>query len=246
MRAYVRQVMTYFQGFIRAVQTEGLCQTLKRKPYEDLKTLAIFLAMVPIFGLLNRPLWGEPHVLTIGWDGQLPRIDGLIWVYHTWMPLLLGWTLMLLCQNRRLYARHIRALILGQTMAYLTFLCFQTQITVREAVIGSGLTKALLRWTYIIDNHYAGFPSVHVTLATVACLSMAQSSLPRGVKALFIAYEGLIMASTVLVDQHVLLDLFSGWIYGGLAWVIAGYWLKRMRMRMRMKRRQHEDHTDWA
>lgn len=195
---------------------------------QDWRWLYLFVLLTPVFGILNRPLpWGG-HNLQIPLDDWLPIIPQLLPVYHSWFPLLLILSVVLFFRDLSLYRRLVRSLVIGQSLAYLTFLVFPTELTIRQPVVGTGFLSWLQRATYAVDAPYAGFPSVHVTLATLICFALWRTrSFSIGWRVALIAYECLIMATTVLLDQHVVLDIPGGWICAVLSWLLAGYFVSR-------------------
>lgn len=177
----------------------------------DFCLLLLFLASVPVFGLLNRPI-GKVHDLHCWIDTLIPVVTPFILVYHSWFPFLLLNLYRLYRKDRGQFRRFASHLFLGQWAAYITFIFFQTDVT-RALELGNSIFDKLVQLTYIVDNHYAGFPSVHAltTAALIINVVASKQSVPYKIFATF--YGILIMASILLVKQHVFWDLPGGIVY---------------------------------
>lgn len=83
----------------------------------------------------------------------------------------------------------------------------------RPTVTGDSFLEVWLRMTHAVDDQFAGFPSCHVMTTTALILGVNTSSQRGKIKALVTAYGLLIIATTVLVKQHVFLDIPGGILY---------------------------------
>ena len=98
-------------------------------------------------------------------------------------------------------------LLLVYVVSDVVYLFFQTYVP-RPAVTGHGVFSHLARFIYSNDQPYCGLPSEHSSQATVfAFYLMAIGNRWRYVGT---AFALLVIASTLLVKQHFILDAVSG------------------------------------
>ena len=145
-------------------------------------------------------------------DDMIPFVRQFVLVYVLWYPLMLGTTLYLLLKDRRAFLRYARSVVLGLTACMLTFVLLPSGQELRPAEVpGSDLTARLLRAIYAADTNTNVFPSMHVVGTLAAVIGIFDSrSAPRGVQWGVAALGVLINASTVLIKQHSVLDIFAG------------------------------------
>ncbi|MDO5738335.1 MAG: phosphatase PAP2 family protein [Eubacteriales bacterium] len=192
-----------------------------------------FLAASPIMEALNHPI-GQVRDLAINLDDLIPFVPQFVLIYHSWMPSLLllavGFLLFAIKKNEKsgnlrqsadilFYRRYCLALIFGQAYAHLTFPFFQTFVTRHpfdQAPVN--IFEQLVSLTYKVDNPYCGFPSIHVLTSCLAIFFVMRSSFKKIYRYLIALHFSLIIASTLLIKQHVFWDL-----PGGLLYAILGY-----------------------
>ena len=170
-------------------------------------------------------------------DDRIPFVRQFVLIYVLWYPLMLGTALYLLLRDRRAFVRYARSAVLGLTACMLIFLLLPSGQNLRPAEVpGSDLTAWLLRAIYAADTNTNVFPSMHVvgTLAAVIAIFDSRSA-PRGAQWGVAALGVLINASTVLIKQHSVLDIFGGIALYGLVY-LAVYRLPELRRSSRLAR----------
>jgi len=192
----------------------------------DFLLLLIYILSLPLFGVLNRPI-GTVHSLYASIDDTIPFVPQFILIYHSWFPLLMANAFALYKTQRAEYRKYMMHLIVGQFAAYITFIFFQTDVT-RALDLGDSFFDKLVGLTYSIDNHFAGFPSVHALTTTALIMVVLRSKFKPVYKVFAIFYSLLILASILLVKQHVFWDLPAGIVYGVLTYPLAMLLLKRI------------------
>lgn len=197
----------------------------------------LFLVLSPIMELLNRP-FSKVYVLATTLDEMIPFVPAFVLTYHSWMPSLILTAVLFFflalraeaseqqelpfwkSKSYHFYRDYCLALIAGQGLAHLTFPFFQTYVP-RHVFTNppSGLLERLVAQTYTVDNPYCGFPSIHVLSCCLAIYFIAKSPLPPLYKFLISGHFIAIIASTLLIKQHVFWDLPGGLLYAlaGLA-----------------------------
>lgn len=171
----------------------------------------LYLLLVPIFEILNRPI-GTIHDLTTVIDDKIPFLIGFLPIYHSWFPFLIYFIIRTMIKDPKAYRPMIKTIILGLVFAYITFIVFQTTVP-RPTVSGNNFLELWLQKTHVIDNHFAGFPSCHVLTTTALILGVDTSVQSSKIKFFVTVYGLIIIATTVLVKQHVFLDIPGGILY---------------------------------
>lgn len=145
-------------------------------------------------------------------DDKIPFVRQFVLIYVMWYPLMLGTTLYLLFKDRRAFVRYARSVVLGLTACMLIFLLLPSGQELRPAEVpGNDLSAWMLRLIYAADTNTNVFPSMHVVGTLAAVIGIFDSrSAALGAKWGVAALGVLINASTVLIKQHSVLDIFAG------------------------------------
>jgi membrane-associated phospholipid phosphatase len=98
---------------------------------------------------------------------------------------------------------------LAALVSYVIFIAFPTYVE-RPEVSGGGLLSRLLRWVYKLDRPYNVFPSSHTYFSVITTYFLWRwfGGGLGGVAA--IVAGSMVIASTVLVKQHSVLDVGGG------------------------------------
>ncbi|MFM1580982.1 phosphatase PAP2 family protein [Helcococcus bovis] len=172
------------------------------------------------YELFNRP-FGTVRNLKIPFDDMIPLIKELIIPYHTYIPTLIvvGYIIYKIDFNE--YKKMILALFLAQITAYIVFMLFQTYVPRYDInLLGNDIFSNIIKHTYLIDGTYSGAPSMHVCVMSLGIFYLFKIKFNNIAKALLISYMLLICATTVLVKQHVFLDIPFGLLHAILNYCI--------------------------
>jgi membrane-associated phospholipid phosphatase len=179
----------------------------------------LLIALLAVGGIsyeaLNRPS-GQLHSLATPFDAVVPFVPLFAIPYLLFLPFLLVTFLLLGFTNWVRFRELAIATILTFVAADLCFLYFQTVVT-RPVVSGDDLGSQLVRFVYAHDQPYNDFPSLH-TAGSLLC-TFAYFRWRRVYGFLSLPLVLAIIASTVLIRQHVLADVAGGL---ALAWVTYG------------------------
>lgn len=190
-----------------------------REHKTSLLLASLFFVGSVIYGLLNHSV-ETIHYLQTSWDKSIPFVPAFAIIYHSWYPFILWLSYRVFQKNEILFQRLMVHLLIAQYLALITFSLFQTEV-VRMPVEGSDIFSRLVHLTYQLDNPYNGFPSIHV-IASLIVPWHYNRVIKEPVKGVMVwLYAGLIIASTVLIRQHELLDALGGLIYSLIAAVVA-------------------------
>ncbi|HZK28640.1 MAG TPA: phosphatase PAP2 family protein [Clostridia bacterium] len=190
--------------------------------WRDLVLLAAFFPALSLMELLNRP-FGTVHSLEIAFDSKIPLLPWTVLIYHSWAPLIIVLIVFYLLRDRGLFRRYVLAMIVGQLLANVSFLFFQTMVPRPEAQVSQAtdIFSRILGLTYGVDNPYCGFPSIHVLLCTLTILFVWQlKDAKTWFKILVSLYFTAVAISTVTTKQHVVLDIPGGIVYALVAFLL--------------------------
>ena len=154
---------------------------------------------------------GRPHYdLSIPLDSRIPFVPVFMLIY--WGAYL-SWGLnyILAAREGREHCRRcITADMIAKALCFVIFLLLPTTIARPEAA-GSGLIGWLTRTMFAADTPVALFPSIHCLDSWLCWRFLVKSrQVPRWYKWISFVFSLLVCASTVLVKQHVFVDIFAG------------------------------------
>ncbi len=190
-----------------------------RRYWRDVGLIAVFFVSMWVMELLNRPI-GTVRDLSIPFDQVIPLWPWTIVIYMTWAPLIILLAAVIFFYDRHLMRRYLITMGVGQLMANLTFPFFQTIIPrpYEQVFAGTDIFSKMLAIVYRVDNHYCGFPSIHVINCVITMvLVWSFRKAKTWVKLLVTLYFGVIAITTVTTKQHVFLDIPGGIVYGLVA-----------------------------
>lgn len=168
------------------------------------------------FELFNQP-FGNPVNLKIFIDDMIPMIKELIIVYHTFAPMMIVVGVVLFVYDKKNYKKFVITLFLSQTIAYVIYIFFQTYVPRYDVtLLGNDIFSKLVKGTYLVDNPYSGAPSLHVSNMVISIWFYSKLKFSKLNKFIMISYLTLIAATTVLVKQHVFLDIPAGILFAGV------------------------------
>lgn len=174
----------------------------------------------PIYQKLNCSN-GNPHVLTTGIDKSIPFVPVFIIPYFTWYGYIFIAQLWLLSSNGDVYMRSVTATILGLVSSYVIYSAYQTKVP-RPLISGKDLFSNLTKFLYSFDNPYNCFPSIHVMTSSIIFMASRETVNNRGISLLTQGTAAAIIASTLFLKQHVILDVAGGMLIAKFSWAQAG------------------------
>lgn len=174
---------------------------------KELAALALyFILYLLAFSLLEqvtRPL----YIVHCALDDLLPFckwaiIPYLLW--FLWIPTVVLW---LLWKEPENYWHLFAAMAMGSAIALTIYAVFPNGVSLRQTVTGNDLLSQAVRLLYQVDTSTNVCPSLHVYLSLCALMATLSSPtlyrfrIPSGILAVSIC------ASTVLLDQHSVIDI---------------------------------------
>ena len=198
----------------------------KPKKYRHLWLCLIWLLFTVLYFSVSE------YILQTGYttvscplDDRIPFCKYFIIPYCMWFLALGGMTVYLAFWDAESFRQFMTFVAVGMLPVYAFFMIFPTAVDFRPAIPeGGGLCEFLLRLVFSTDGEANvtanALPSLHVMgcIAIYAAAYHTPSLRKNGRHLLILALSLLISASTVLVKQHSILDVFAALIWGGLAW----------------------------
>lgn len=209
----------------------------------------------PVLALLTIPLCGLLYIL-LNHDGNgayslvtdldraMPFLKIFVVPYLFWY-IFLFFGLLYLCRlNRKGFYKTIVIYDLGLLLASLIYYLFQTTVPRPSLVEDDWLTN-MVSFVYQMDQPYNCFPSIHVFTTYLIMRSLQQYSKLPIVKLVVHLIGISIILSTVLIKQHVILDVVASIILVEILYRAVHYfaeegivkWVKRESSSLMTKKR---------
>ena len=182
--------------------------------------LPVYLAMFfTIEHFITDNYWATQTVL----DTYIPFCEWFIFPYVSWSPLLVVLGIYLILKDAEGFRRYIWMLALSFFSATVFCVLVPNCQELRPADLQ---VRDIFTWavqlTYDLDTNTNVFPSVHVLGVIAAVSSVWETPGLRKTGWCWAAtvYGLVIIASTLLVKQHALLDVLAA-----IPWGLASYWI---------------------
>lgn len=153
------------------------------------------------------PMGFAPHNMSLPLDAYLPLWTPMIAVYLlAYVQWTVHWVL-LSRQSAALCGRFAAGEILGKLLCAAVFVLYPTTL-IRPSLMGGSVFDRVTALIYLLDAPTNLLPSVHCFQSWM-CLRLAlrAKGLPKWYAPFTAVFSTLVFASTLLVKQHVLLDL---------------------------------------
>ncbi|WP_409344721.1 phosphatase PAP2 family protein [Paenibacillus sp. MBLB4367] len=169
----------------------------------------LWMLAIPVlnlfYGVLNHGNNGAGSLAT-DLDAMIPFIPAFAVPYLLWYPFVFGMMFVFFFKNRQNYYRTLLTLCAGLLVSYATYAVYQTTVP-RAAITENGFFEGLVRFIYSTDQPYNCFPSIHV-LTSYLMIKGVTASRNFGLltRASVGFFSWAIIASTLLIKQHVIMD----------------------------------------
>lgn len=179
---------------------------------QDWKAL-LFILSIPALGIfynfLNNNHRGAESLVT-DIDHSVPFLPIFVLPYIFWYIFVICSIIYLCFKDRPNYYRTVSALNLSLIVCYIIYFVYQTTVPRPDISGHDSLFIPLIQIIYTMDKPFNCFPSIHVVQAYVVMKGIHQSiHIPRGIKFATNVIGLLIIASTVFLKQHVILDIIG-------------------------------------
>lgn len=197
-----------------------------------------------IYVLLNNANRGT-HSLVTDLDQGVPFLKIFVLPYLSWYFFIFG-TLTFFCfKDKKIYYRTLLSINLGLLISYGIYFFFQTNVQ-RPDLVGNDFLTMLIAFVYNNDQPFNAFPSIHVLLSFLMIKAINRYPAKNYLNVAIVYITAiLIILATQFIKQHVILDLLSSIVLGGLIFDLVFYvnmeelraWLKEPYLWSMMKKR---------
>ena len=163
--------------------------------------------------LLIQKFQGEFHDMARTVDGRIPLITQAVYVYVLWYPLIFLYPLYLFRLSQSAWIVYVLAIVLDIIFSLVIYMLYPSSFQ-RPQPSDSVLSGKILRLLYFCN--YKGLncmPSMHCSQCYIILLSAVMCGLNGVMSAVAAACVTvlciMIVISTVLTKQHVLIDMVS-------------------------------------
>jgi membrane-associated phospholipid phosphatase len=150
-------------------------------------------------------------------DRWMPFVPESAWIY--WSAYALVFVAFVRCRRPQNVARFLCVMMTAIVAGTLVHWAFPTVYPLRPAGLPLStdpLTRFGLEFFWAFETPASCLPSLHVATTLVAAIAVLRESRREGW--LFLAWAGLVWASTLTLKQHYVLDLVAGAALGLVAW----------------------------
>lgn len=177
--------------------------------------------LVAYFG--SQYLEGEPHTVGGALDERIPFRPGWIYIYSSWFALLLGVPLLLNIVAPELCLKYMLAHCIDQLLSNIIYLIYPTTFE-RPVPPKDGLTGFVIGTVYSANHRFLNCaPSVHCSVSFLfSFAALAASMLPLWLRLVIVVWSLTIVASTMFVKQHKIIDAVTALPTAAVCWLLAG------------------------
>lgn len=150
-----------------------------------------------------------------------PVIKEFVVFYYTWYLMLFIVPIILYYKDRERQKDYIMTYMVTIFLSSIIFFFFPTEL-VRDAYVGKGFFNFFLNIIYYVDTPTLNcLPSMHCTLCFLFIYySLVSKNIKWYYRLLIVMISLLIMASTILIKQHVVYDIYGALIVAVLSIMI--------------------------
>ncbi len=187
------------------------------------------LAVLSIAGqgliyVLIGQLFSQKGVDINSWiDQRIPYLSWFVIPYAIWMPLLYLSFIYLGITNKSLYWRTIITYNAAVMVANIIFIFYPTHMP-RPEISGNDIFTSLVQFIYNNDEPVNCFPSIHCLTSYLVIITLNRHKLlSAGLRLTLVIIFWSIIASTVFIKQHALIDVIGGIALAEITYRIVNY-----------------------
>jgi len=164
------------------------------------------LSLMTVFYKLIQYVPSEAYYPALGIDSVIPYVPYFIIPYILFIPFIII-PYILLWKQPNDYKQMAFTYLLILIISELVYLTFQTAV-IRPEIQPTSIFDQLVLMVYHADEPLNTLPSLHTSLSIAAALFIWRRGKMIGISAVILTI--LIVMSTLLIKQHVILDVITG------------------------------------
>ncbi len=153
------------------------------------------------------------HLIGSALDKRIPFVIEFILIYSIWYPLVI-FTMFLLykyCPDK--YKKVKKTVLVSLVIAYIIFFAYPTKIIRPEVNSFNDLFSLIAYISFKADNPVNCFPSCHCLLSFIMIYALfKEKNINMYLRITLIILFFMIIASTLLVKQHVIADVIGAFV----------------------------------
>lgn len=151
------------------------------------------------------------HLIWCKLDDYVPLLPIFSVPYVAWYAVQAFTAVYCFFKDRKAFRKFVGYILFGYGIAISVYLLYPTAIDFRPQVTGTDLCSQIVSWVYGMDNPTNVLPSLHVIVAVGCAFAQCKAkSLGKPLlRVLWWLIALSICASTVLIKQHSVLDIFA-------------------------------------
>lgn len=186
-----------------------------------LKSVILIFGLNALIYFLIKLFINDYHLISVPFDNKIPFIKEFIYIYIIWYPFLIVSFFIVWKNNRQKYIKLILTTVISLIIVYMFFILYPTKVDRPAVNTFNNLTTFITYVTFKSDTPVNCFPSVHCLLCFILMFStIKDNKLPLLFKIIANVLSVLIILSTLLVKQHVILDVIGSLILAILSFYI--------------------------
>lgn len=191
------------------------------RKHAALSLMLIFPILGALYALINDNPSGPIYNLVTDLDRHTPFIKYFALPYSIWIFYIYACLIYFYMKDRKVYYHSIFTYTVCALICYMVYLVYQTTVP-RPVIVGDDVFSNLMRFIYNRDQPFNCFPSIHVFSSYMVATALFHSKFKNWANRIIIyGMSALIIASTLFVKQHVILDVIAGVFLAELVYRVA-------------------------
>ncbi|MFM1795432.1 MAG: hypothetical protein RLZZ340_109 [Actinomycetota bacterium] len=158
--------------------------------------------------------------ISTDFDRAMPLVPAFVITYLSFIPLVFIFVPVLALRSGLVFRAYTLSIFVAQMILNVLYLLVPATV-VRPTIETNDIFSILLRdLVWQLDEPLNTFPSNHVTLSVIAIFALASLKLGRWWVLPLQLWLGVVCISTLLVYQHVVLDLIAGVVIGAAVYLL--------------------------
>ena len=170
--------------------------------------------------LCSKLIQGPPNLLISNIDNKIPFVHMFVYIYAILYILLFLVPLVLYTKNKEKYYQYFVSSILAVIISNIIFIIYPTTV-IRPTIPYNNITNYILNIIYQIDTPAINcFPSLHCLISFLFIYYINTSNINNKIKLTISILSILVVLSTILIKQHILIDVISAFILSIIIFII--------------------------
>jgi len=192
------------------------------RAYFSVIVLGVYITWIILIRLVgNYAMTLSTDDLTSAWDRLIPLRPEWIWIYllcyvYPFAPLAI-------VRDWHRVNRGILSFVIANVIAFVFYLLLP--LAFAKPILGSSVSEQLLQIVFTIDFTPGAnkLPSLHVSNAWIIYLICCRQRATKWLDPLMFVVALAITLSTMLIKQHIIIDVIAGIALAALVWILAGH-----------------------